>query len=359
MSQHNINSDFFTHNTMNNNNNNNNNTNNANPQENVNMDRDIRRDIDILKTPTEMVFNPYNALNIEITRKDVSALLSEYDIPDAVHSFALYKQAFVHKSYIKRSYITNNTRNIICIGRPANCMELQNKSNERIEFVGDGVLGLISKQYLYRRFPRENEGFMTDMYIALVNNEMIGELAFKMGLHKWWILSLKSEEKQFRSHYKKLGCLFEAFVGAIFLDFNNLDGTGYQKAQMVIETIFERYIDWVELIQTNNNYKKQLNDIIQKEFKTTPVYLELGRDIKTGYHMGVYLCIGRSVHTMTHQDSIPLQAPHFNTFASFHNHMRMHNGNLFVCLGIGQNKIKQTAEHNACKLALANNYGNF
>jgi len=316
-------------------------------------DRDIRRDVDVVKTLTDqLLFNPYNELNVEITRNDVSTLLVQFGLPDQIMDFSIYKQAFVHRSYIKRSYITNNTRNIICVEKPSNCIGLKNKSNERIEFVGDGVLGLVSKQYLYRRFPRENEGVMTDLYIALVNNEMIGELAFKIGLHKWLLLSLKSEEKQFRTQVKKIGCLFEAFVGAIFLDFNNIDGSGYQKAQIVIETIFEKYIDWVELIQMNNNYKKILNNKIQKEFKTTPVYLELGRDMQTGYHMGVYLCIGRSIHTLTHQDSLPIKKNVFNTFAHFQSHLRMHNGFIFVCLGTGQHKLKQRAEQNACNLAL-------
>jgi ribonuclease-3 len=316
-------------------------------------DRDIRRDIDIIRSPTDqLIFNPYNELNVEITKSDVSKLLVQFGIPDTIKDFSVYKQAFVHKSYIKRPYITNNTRNIYCVEKPSNCVGLKNKSNERIEFVGDGVLGLISKQYLYRRFPRENEGIMTDLYIALVNNEMIGELAFKIGLHKWLLLSLKSEEKQFRTQSKKIGCLFESFVGAIFLDFNNIDGSGYQKSQIVVENIFEKYIDWIELIQMNNNYKKLLNNKIQKEFKTTPVYLELGRDIKTGYHMGVYLCIGQSIHTLTHQDSTQLQKNRFDTFAHFQTHIRLNNGFIFVCLGTGHHKLKQRAEQNACNSAL-------
>ena len=105
--------------------------------------------------------------------------------------------------------------------KPGDCMPLHTKSNERLEFLGDGVLELATKYYLYRRFPKENEGFMTEKKIALVKNEAIGRLALEMGLHKWYIISKHAEEKKIRHNLKKLGCLFESFIGALFLDMNN------------------------------------------------------------------------------------------------------------------------------------------
>ena len=71
-----------------------------------------------------------------------------------------------------------------------------------------------------RRFPKENEGFMTEKKIALVKNESLGRLAYNMGLNKWLLLSNHAEDKKSRTNLKKLGCLFEAFLGALFLDFN-------------------------------------------------------------------------------------------------------------------------------------------
>ena len=75
---------------------------------------------------------------------------------------------------------------ITIVERPDDCLSLKTKSNERLEFLGDGVLECITKYYLYRRFPKENEGFMTEKKIALVKNEHIGRLAYEMGLHKWY-----------------------------------------------------------------------------------------------------------------------------------------------------------------------------
>jgi len=120
---------------------------------------------------------------------------------------------------LKRPNLQNIQENITITERPFNCLELSTKSNERLEFLGDGVLECITKYYLYRRFPKENEGFMTEKKIALVKNESIGKLALEMGLHKWYIISKHAEEKKTRTNLKKLGCLFEAFLGALFLDF--------------------------------------------------------------------------------------------------------------------------------------------
>ena len=85
----------------------------------------------------------------------------------------------------------------------------------------------LTKLYLYKRFPKENEGFMTVKKIALIKNETIGKIALEMGLHKWYILSNHAEQKQTRTNLKKLGCLFEAFIGAMFLDLNKFHPIRY------------------------------------------------------------------------------------------------------------------------------------
>ena len=99
----------------------------------------------------------------------------------------------MHKSYCKRPKLENEENGIIIAEKPDNCMRLRTKSNERLEFLGDGVLECITKYYLYRRFPKENE-VMTEK-IALVKNESIGKMAYEMGLNKWYILSANAEEK--------------------------------------------------------------------------------------------------------------------------------------------------------------------
>ena len=315
-----------------------------------------------------IIFNPFNPLNTEITLNEIQCILTNYGIPPKIFNTELYRRAFVHRSYTKRPEFENIQQKIKIVERPANCLPLSTKHNESLEFLGDGVLELVTKYYLYRRFPKENEGFMTEKKIAIVKNEAIGRIALEMGLHKWVILSKYAESKQIRTNLKKLGCLFESFVGAIQLDYdsikvdsslklpsppssihNEIPGLGYQYAQVFIENVFEKHVDWIELIQNDDNYKNILQVKIQKEFKTTPHYLEGITDDESSYNMGVYLCLGQSIHNMKITDSIPITQ--FNCFDDIHTYLS-NNNKLFILLGERKHKIKKKAEQIACQTAI-------
>ena len=326
--------------------------------------KNILNDDDIIKLEDEtLIFNPYNSLNTEITLNEVQSILSKYGIPPEVNNISLYKRAFVHRSYTKRPHFENLQQNITIVDRPNDCLPLSSKSNERLEFLGDGVLELITKYYLYRRFPKENEGFMTEKKIAIVKNEAIGKIALEMKLHKWLILSKHAEEKKIRTNLKKLGCLFEAFIGALFLDFNKVvvkdeenwfqnmfvTGPGFQMAQKFVENIFEKHIDWIALIQNDDNYKNILQVKIQKEFKVTPHYLEMEHDLELGYKMGVYLCLGQSIHNVNWVDALNIND--FKSFKDIQEFVSIHN-KILLFMGEGQHKIKRKAEQSACFEAL-------
>ena len=312
------------------------------------------------------VFDPYNALNKEIPTHEIQKILQTYGITTPIHNFQLYKRALIHRSYIKRPELENQQNNIVISPKPDDCLALYTKSNERLEFVGDGVLECITKYYLYRRFPKENEGFMTEKKIALVKNESIGKMALEMGLYKWVILSKHAESKQTRTNLKKLGCLFEAFIGAMFLDFNKISvndddgwfknlfttGPGFQMVQVFVEAVFEKHVDWIRLIENDDNFKNILQVKIQKEFKITPLYVEVKEhDQETGYHMGVFLCLGQSIHNIIISQALPCSQ--FNTYSDIHQYMS-ERGKVLVFLGEGVHKIKKKAEQFACETAIRN-----
>jgi dsRNA-specific ribonuclease len=207
---------------------------------------------------------------------------------------------------------------------------------------------------------------MTEKKIALVKNESIGRMAYEMGINKWFIMSKNAEAKQTRSNLKKLGCLFEAFIGAMFLDFNKIPvndedkwfknvfvtGPGFQMVQIFIERIFEKHVDWIKLIQNDDNYKNILQVRIQKEFKVTPHYVEMDQhDPDVGYHMGVYLCLGQQIHNAVSSTALPIQS--FASFVDIHQQMS-EKGKMFIFLGDGVHKIKKKAEQTACEIAIQN-----
>ena len=342
----------------------------------MNIMSKLTQDGDINKEDGELVFNPYNERNIEITEDEVCDILKKYGVPDKVHNINLYRRAFVHKSYCKRPKLENEENGVIITEQPDNCMRLRTKSNERLEFLGDGVLECITKYYLYRRFPKENEGFMTEKKIALVKNESIGKMAYEMGLNKWYILSANAEEKKTRTNLKKLGCLFEAFLGALFLDFNKINikdendwfsnvfvtGPGFQIAQIFVESIFEKHVNWTDLIQNDDNYKNILQVILQKAFQVTPVYKEINEwDEENGYHMGVYICLGKKEHEFNHNSPFLQSIEKYKTGPTkaldvlktmwSHNDEKYDSG-LVIFLSSSKHKIKKKAEQAACKAAI-------
>ena len=311
-----------------------------------------------------LVFNPYNENNVEITLSDVQFILQKYGVPTpTVFNMELYKRAFIHKSYTKRPAAENARDNITIAEKPDNCLSLKTKSNERLEVLGDGVLECITKYVLYRRFPKENEGFMTEKKIAIVKNEYIGRIAYEMGLHKWLVISKHAEEKHTRTNLKKLGCLFEAFIGALFLDFNKIcvkddeewfknifiTGPGFQMAQLFIESVFDAHIDWVSLIKNDDNYKNILQVKIQKEFKTTPDYFEISHNLETGYTMGVYLCLGQQFYEADYKNAYLYS--NLQSFLKIRSIVETES-KIVVFFAQGTHKIKKKAEQIACELAL-------
>ena len=316
------------------------------------LEKTIAKDDDIVKSGGELIFNPYNEKNKEITLSEVQTILNNYGVVGTVNNIELYKRAFVHCSYTKRPALENQAENITIVERPDDCIPLKSKSNERLEFLGDGVLECYTKYYLYRRFPKEDEGFMTEKKIALVKNEHIGKLARDMGLHKWYLISKHAEEKNIRTNTKKLGCLFEAFLGALFLDFNKIQikdedkwfesvfitGPGFQMAQLFLESIFEKHVDWTELISNDDNYKNQLQVLLQKEFKKTPDYMIISQDLEEGYTMGVYLCLGQHIYDLDHNTSEPFEK--YKTFKNISDKIEKDN-KIFIFFEKGTHKIKK------------------
>jgi dsRNA-specific ribonuclease len=180
-----------------------------------------------------------------------------------------------------------------------------------------------------------------------------------MGLNKWLIVSKHAEEKNTRTNIKKLGCLFEALLGAIFLEFNKIEvkdeerwfdnlfitGPGFQMAQIFIENIFAKHVDW-KLIDEDDNYKNILQVKIQKEFKVTPHYIELPHEYEEGYHMGVYICLGQQIHE-THPNNA-IQFDELKSFSAIHQHIEI-NGKMLVFLSSAYHRIKRKAEQIACE----------
>lgn len=149
-------------------------------------------------------------------------------------------------------------------------------SNERLEYLGDAVLSSIVADYLFKKFPYKEEGFLTEMRSKLVSREQLNKLSNKMGIDRF-IQSNQDSKSYFRS---MMGDAFEALIGAIYLD----KGYNFTK-KVVVNRIINVHFDIDELEKFENNFKSKLIEWSQKERKEVKfnVVSEVGTGSKKQY----------------------------------------------------------------------------
>lgn len=216
---------------------------------------------------------PYNPSNIIATENDIRLFFDNHGLDDVEFTnLNIYRNAFVHRSYCTMKNDDFRSGNERC---PDDCLPLQEMSYERLEFIGDAVLGAVTATYLHERYPDQAEGFLSKMRTKLVNGKMLGYLSDKIGFPKFAILSKQVEEVHGRDNYKIMEDIFEAFIGAIYTDLNEKNNNGYQIAERWITTIFEKYLDFAELIQSRNNFKDMLVQYMQHTHQDAPRFYEM------------------------------------------------------------------------------------
>lgn len=247
---------------------------------------------------------PYNPSNVLLQYEDLRALFDENGLEGiSFHNLNLYRNAFVHRSYCTMKNADFDKGNQRC---PQGCLPLQEMSYERLEFLGDAILGNIVAHYLIVRYPDQDEGFLSRLRTKIVNGKMLGHLADLVGFPKFAILSKQIEDIQGRKNYKIMEDVFEAFIGAIYMDFQTDEddvelpasvanlatapfmGAGYYVAQAWITSILEKHIDFSDLIQAKTNYKDMLVRFMQQHNSDAPRFYEISVQTQKGQKVFTY-----------------------------------------------------------------------
>ena len=157
-------------------------------------------------------------------------------------------------------------------------------SNERLEFLGDAVLSLIVAEHLFKKYPLQEEGFLTEIRSRIVNRVSLGELAQKIGIDALLVYDCRSMSK---SNLKVIyGNALEAFIGAVYLD------QGYEECRrFVIDRLLGIYIDLKVLVQTDENYKSKIIAWAQKNRKSIVFELASEKRIKGNKEFAVQLLV--------------------------------------------------------------------
>ncbi len=205
----------------------------------------------------------------------------------------LLKQAFIHRSYINEN--------------PGSHLS----HNERLEFLGDAVLELIVTDFLYKKYPNFTEGELTAVRSALVNAIIISEIALKVGMNDYLLLSKGEAKDNGKARQYILANTFEAYIGAVYLD------QGYDTANKFITA----------------NLLPHTEEIVSKK---------LWRDAKSLVQEKVQEFVGVTPQYKVLQESGPDHDKHFTVGILF--------GSTLVAEGKG--KSKQEAEQKAAENAL-------
>ncbi|GIW64916.1 MAG: ribonuclease 3 [Patescibacteria group bacterium] len=180
----------------------------------------------------------------------------------------LLENVFVHRSYL------NEHKNFYL------------PSNERLEFLGDSVLSLITSVYLFKHYPFLKEGEYTEIKSAIVKTESLAEAAKDINLDRYLFLSKGEEKMNGRKNKNILADCFEAFIGSIFLDSN------FENAyQFVVKFLFKEKLDKIVRNKEYQPFKSRLQELIQAKYKKLPEYKileEKGPEHKRVFKVGVY-----------------------------------------------------------------------
>jgi ribonuclease-3 len=236
--------------------------------------------LDVEQTGDLKTYCPWNPINKDIPDSEIINILSTYGVKDVPLNYGLFRQAFVHRSYVDRPdgpSVQNTGERVIVVPRPDGVMPLKLADNEELEHHGDGILQAITAEYLCMRYPGEGEGFWTSLRSNLVNNKMLGHLAEKIGMHKWLIVSRHVEDLcNGRRNLRILGSMLEAWIGALYRDLVDVDrGKAFSRAFDWIVCLFETHVDFANLISQNTNYKDQLLKHYQATYHQPPRYKEV------------------------------------------------------------------------------------
>lgn len=188
------------------------------------------------------------------------------------HDHALLKLALTHRSYLS---VTGGHAS---------------ESNERLEFLGDSVLGLVTSEHMFRTRPSEHEGQLTKTKSLLVSKAILSRRALAMGLGRFVLMSHSEIESGGRQRLSILADAFESVIGAIYLDL------GFEASRAFIDRWLLKDTGEIVADKRHVNYKSHLQEYVQSSFRTHPVYRirsEMGPDHSK--HFMVEVVAGRRV----------------------------------------------------------------
>ena len=271
-----------------------------------------------------------NPRNIYLTRKVIQNILYKCGIYDEVQNLAIYQRSLTHKSYVvndknsvlKYEFLDKGDNNLI--------VPYQKESNERLEFLGDSIIGHIVCEYLYNRYPDKDEGFLTKLKTRLVDRKSLAIFSRYINISDYILISNHMENIHGRNTDKILEDVFESLICAMNEDL------GFGICKKFVLNILENTTNFANLLYNDINFKDRLLRFFQKNGWAPPIY-------KTSNVIGP-----------PHKRSFTMEAWKIIYDSNSNNNMT-NNKKVIIdeeMVGIGTSSSKKEAEQIASKAAL-------
>lgn len=227
-----------------------------------------------------------NIKNRLISKEEVNNIINnQLKKKVSINDINLYISAFTHKSFLSTNEINVDDDKCCTFIIPAV------NSYERLEFFGDSCLNFITAEYIYEKYPKKDEGFLTPLRTKLVRNTQLSYLGTKLGFNKWLLISTHIEKINGRNNPRFAEDVFEAFLGALYKDL------GFEVVREFIYSCYDKYIDIDALSKNNDNYKDILLRYYQVNNWKHPTYVVVETGTRSEREFTSFITVNKNLIT--------------------------------------------------------------
>ena len=220
-----------------------------------------------------------NEKNTLVTKHFLNNIFKRVEFKHRIKNIENYKMAMTHISYLDKTILKEKTALLLKDVPPIsnedkkNTIELRNLDYSRLSHLGNAMLRLALTEYLFERYPTKDQGFLTRLRIKIEKGETLSEISKYFELHKYAIIARNMEITNSRENdISLMKGIFESFIGSMSLE------TTYEDCKKFLIQIFEKLLDFGELLQQDDNYKEKLMQYFHKMKWKEVQYVELEID---------------------------------------------------------------------------------
>lgn len=230
-------------------------------------------------------FHIFNEKNIMIDGNIIKNIFTKYNFNHEPQVLKNYILALTHISYVETKIAKDKTAQLLSTIEPLSdehiknldkIVKLQQTDYNVYEYFGDAVIKLIITEYLVKRYDTQKASLISNLRIKMEKSETLSFLSKKMGLNKYVLIGRNMEYANARENDMHLTeDIFEAFIWALYLE------TDYSRCYEFVVNIFEKELDFSEMLNTHDNYKIQLLSVFRKKYENVePIYFENRKEKK-------------------------------------------------------------------------------